>query len=92
MTVQTQFITQDDSIVVNRVQDCQPIVEHCRNLSQLEQKGEMRLVAEIPMVIVEKYITDNGITMQEFVRENKHIRSLVNDPDLKAFRVAGGRF
>jgi hypothetical protein len=89
--MQTQFVEQDDKVIVNRLQDCTPILENCKALSDFEQKGEMKLAARIPYIVIETYINDNKITMQEFMNNNEHIKRLVNSPDLKHFRVWNGR-
>lgn len=91
MSAATRMHFADGLMVVERVQDCTPIVEHCRALAtETEQRGEMRLAARLPDVVVERYCNDNGITFGEFVGNPEHVRRVCNDPALVAFRVWPG--
>ena len=87
----TQFHSQDENIIVNNVQDVQPTLERCKALSEIQQGKEMKLAASFPMVVVEKYIADKGITFEEFTRDKTHVRNMMNDSALKGFRVWQGR-
>jgi hypothetical protein len=88
----TRLHFADGLMAVERVQDCAPIVERCRALAnETEQRGEMRLAARLPDVVVERYCNDNGITFGEFVGNPEHVRRVCNDPALAAFRVWPGR-
>jgi hypothetical protein len=42
-------------------------------------------------VIVESYMARHGITFTEFCESPEHIKAMVNDPALKAFRIWQGR-
>lgn len=82
----------DGRMVVERVQDCTALAEHCAKLRhETEQRGEMRLAARLPEVVVERYCNDNGITFGEFIGSPEHLRRVCNDPALAAFRVWSGR-
>ena len=43
------------------------------------------------MVLVEAYCNDRGITFDQFMGDPAHIRAMVNDPALDAFRIWRGR-
>lgn len=92
--VSTEIHTNDKGdVTFNRVQDCTPIAEHTKALSREGFHGtsEMRHAASFPVIIVEKYLNDKKITMEEFMRDKSHIRTMLSDPALSAFRVWGGR-
>ena len=91
MTVRTQVIQQDDKIIFNRVQDVQPTIEYCKSMADLPQTGEFRHAARIPKSIIEAYLNNNNVSMQEFMDNDKHIKAIVNDPALKSFRIWNGR-
>jgi hypothetical protein len=57
----------------------------------LHGSSDMKLAASLPMVLVERYCNDNGITFHEFCQGQDHIRRMLNDPSLKAFRVWPGK-
>lgn len=84
---------QDGALISSTVQDCTPIAEYCRGRQNAGMTGsnDMRLAASIPLVIVEKYLNDNGIEMREFAINPEHKRRLLNDPALAHFRIWPGR-
>lgn len=86
----TRFLVADDKIAIQRVQDCTEIMESAKRLQAEGEHGssELRHVARVPVVIVERYCNDNKITFAEFIRDQKHMSRLLNDPDLSYFRVS----
>jgi len=93
MDIQTKIHINNGEATFERVQDCTAIAEHTKALSREGHHGtsEMRHVASIPMVMVEKYINDKGITFEEFMANRVHVKAMVSDPALVAFRVWGGK-
>lgn len=85
--VQTQFVQDGDKLHVNRVQDCEPIIEAVKAIREQQVSKEMRHVARIPSVIVEAYINRVGITFRDFMQDPAHIQRLLDDPDLRHFRT-----
>ena len=87
----TKFHFADGLMVVERAQNCTVIADHCKALAnETEQRGDVRLAARLPEVVVERYCNENGITFGEFVGNPEHIRRVCNDPALAAFRVWPG--
>jgi hypothetical protein len=82
-----------DSIVSNRVQDVQPILE----LNKKEALGDsiygptnpasdMRKVASIPLVIIEKWKRELGVDV--FNKDHMpKVKQLLNDPEYKWLRT-----
>ena len=91
--VQTHIALEDGNLVTGTVQDCTPILEHARSLHNVGAHGssDMKHAASLPMVVIEQYCNRQGITFDEFMREKKHVRAMLNDPDLKGFRIWPGR-
>lgn len=89
----TRLHMQGDALVVQNTQDCTAIAEHATARRNEGKTGssEMRLAASIPVVFVEKYLNDNGITYAEFAQDPAHKVRLLNNPDLAHFRVWEGR-
>ena len=83
----------EGSLVTGTIQDCTAILENAkaRNREGLHGSNDMKLAAEFPFVIVEKYCNDNGITFREFMGSEAHKKRLLNDPDLSYFRIWKGR-
>jgi hypothetical protein len=91
--LQTRIHVDGDSMTVENVQDCTPIAEYAkaRNREGHHGSSEMRLAGSIPLVMVEKYCNDNGITYPEWSANKEHIRRMLQDPALAHFRIWPGR-
>lgn len=84
---------ETDSIVSNRVQDVQPILE----LNKKEALGDsiygpanpasgMRKVASIPLVVIEKWKRELGVDV--FNKDHMpKVKQLLNDPEYKWLRT-----
>jgi len=93
MSVVTNIHVEGGDVTFERVQDCTAIAEHTQALHKEGVHGstDMRHAASFPMVIVEKYLNDKGISFQEFMAEAVHVKAMLADPALSAFRVWGGQ-
>lgn len=83
----------EDKLIVHRVQDVEPILKQVERERQVEREapGLGRKVGTIPGVIIEQYLKENGVTYEEFIRDNTHINRIMMDPDYKKFRVWEGK-
>ena len=89
--------SQRDSII-QRVQDVEPIIENNKRL-QAEGKGysssrELRRIASIPMVVVERWIQEDGVNFMALGKQEKsaYLRKKLNDSDNRAWRNSDGAF
>jgi hypothetical protein len=92
--VQTRFLEgADNTYKIVRSQDVAPIADYAKGMQAAGMTGskDMKHAAEIPMLVVENYMTRMGITFEEFCSEQKHGKALLNDPALAAFRIWEGR-
>lgn len=91
--IRTNIHAEGENIIFNRTQDCMPIVAQVNTMRQQGALGdkEMRHAARFPMVIVEKYINDKGITFREFMGDPSHVKVMMSDPALSSFRVWEGK-
>lgn len=91
--LQTTLKTQDDRLYVGRTQDCTTIAEYAKALHNEGHHGssEMRHAAKIPLVIVEKYCNERGITFEQFMNDDAHLKAVVENPDNAMFRIWKGR-
>ena len=89
--VRTVFYPESDGgVTIRRIQYCEPILDSVKTInSQGRQKGDMRLAARVPEIVVEDYCNRNGITFAEFIGNDEHVRRLVNDPAYSYFRTGG---
>lgn len=87
------YAAESDTMAIERIQDCTPIVDHAKALHNegLHGSNEMRHAARIPYVIIERYCNETGITFEEWMQNPEHMRAMLNDPALAAFRVWGGK-
>lgn len=75
------------------MQDVEPVLESCANLRSIGAIGsaEMKHAMRIPMVFVEKYINDHGISLHEFEVNPVHLRRIMNSSEFAAFRIWQGK-
>lgn len=85
-------LNHDGSLTTGTIQDCVPILEHAKALHNEGHhgSGDMRLAASVPMVVIEKYCDDSGITYTDFMHSQDHKKRLLNDPSLSYFRIWKG--
>lgn len=90
--VGTRIESQDDTVVVDRSQDVEPILDYCKELvnsnTYRTPSGDMHHAAEFPTVIVEAYLADKGVTLQEFFQNPAHAKAMMADPALRDFCIA----
>ncbi len=91
--MQTRLSLVDGALVVQNTQQCTPIAEYATRLHNegLHGSSDMKHAGEIPNVIIEAYCAQNGITFEEWCRNKEHVRRLLNDPAVSAFRPWKGR-
>ena len=91
--VQSVVAQEDGKIITGTVQDCTAIAAEAtrRRLEGEHGSSEMRLAATFPVVLVETYCNNAGITMQEWMSDKVHIKRMMSDPALSAFRVWEGQ-
>ena len=90
----TKIVADGDRLIVGRSQDCTAIAEHTKALHNEGYHGsaDVKHAAKIPLVIVEKYLNDNGVTFEQFMSDQTHIKRLVQHPDNSMFRIWKGAF
>lgn len=92
--IQTRFLEgADNTFQVVRSQDVNPIVDYAKEMQAMGLTGskDLKHAAEIPMTVVENYMTRMGINFEEFCASQEHGKALLNDPNLKDFRIWEGR-
>jgi hypothetical protein len=89
----TTFAEHDGKIFIAQTQDCTPIAERAKALHNAGEHGssEMRHVATIPDVILEKYMNERGVTYAELMTNPVHMKHICNDPANAMFRIWPGR-
>lgn len=95
----TEFELLDDGkMAVNRVSDVGPVLKRNRTLfndvstkSQMF-KGDMRQVASVPLVVIEKWMKE-GLIKNPYnpdAEDKKAFKRLLNDPDNRFLRTCPG--
>lgn len=81
----------DGSLYVERTQDVEPIITNNKRVKNDERPGkDMRLVATIPNIVIEKWLREEGIN----VYKKEHwsaVRRKLNDPDWAHLRTWQGK-
>jgi len=93
LDIGTKTSLHDGAMTVERFQDCTPIVEHTKALNRegFHGSSEMKHAAKIPYIIIERYCNDHNILFSEFMQNKEHMKRVLNDPALAAFRIWPGR-
>lgn len=97
-----ELILQDDLIVDQASEDMdalRAVADHCKalqscgltRLRQLPGELDVRVLAEVPGIIVEKWCNDHGIAFDEFMRDPSVQKRMLDDPELRAFRIWPGQ-
>lgn len=91
--MRTRLGLEDGALIVQNTQQCTPIAEEATRLHNegLHGSSDMKHAALIPNVFIEDYCARNGITYEEWCRNKEHVRRVLNDPALSAFRIWKGR-
>lgn len=94
-TTTNEFIANPDKdeTVVAHTERFDGLLDHNAELRNTGQHGskDMKHVANIPGIMIEKYCLDNGVGWDEFFQEQKHMKALLNDPAMAYFRIAPGQ-
>lgn len=92
MDMQSTLISQDDLMIVKSIQDCEPILNECKNRIDANATGskDVKHAARFPMVVIEAYMNRMNITFAEFLRNKEHVKSMLNDKSLQGFRIWQG--
>lgn len=90
--VRRGLAVEDGKLVSGMVQDCDPIAEDAkaRHASGMMGSRDIRHVARVPLVMVEKYCNDHGLTFEQFCVDPTHKKRLLEDPALAYFRIWKG--
>jgi hypothetical protein len=91
--VKTLFDFKDGEFVMGTEQDCTAIHEDAQKRQNEGMTGtsEMRHAARFPLVLIETYCNQAGITFDQWMQDKTHLRRMLADPDLKGFRIWQGR-
>lgn len=93
LDLNTSIHFEEGRLIAQTSQDCTPIAEFAKAQHNAGYHGssEVKHAASIPLVIVEKYCNDNGVSFPEFMANPVHIKRVVEHPDNAAFRIWKGR-
>ncbi len=91
--LQTKIHVDGDRLVIQNTQDCTPHLEHAKALHNEGAHGskDFKHAAKLPDIAVQAYLNQHGIEFGEFMSNPVHIKRMLNDPDLKGFRIWPGR-
>lgn len=82
-----------DEVVIEKVFDRDPVLEHCARMrNEVQQTGELRLAMEIPVSVFYDLMRKGRISKDRFLENGgiavspEELRALFNDPDLALLR------
>lgn len=89
-------LDSEGRLIVQRSHDVEPLLDHLAELRATtngkSKSGELYHVGDLDPVVVEDYIKQAGITFQDFITDDAHIKRILMNPDFSKFRVWQGRF
>lgn len=93
MQTRLHYDHDGDKLIAEAVQDVEPVMNFTKafHLDGFHGKKDFRYAASIPQVLIEKYCEINGITFDEWMGNEEHIRRMLNDSELSVFRIWPGR-
>lgn len=80
----SHYDESEDKLHIERVQDVQPILEANKKAYNDPSSFKSEVFnkkAEIPLVVLLKWLDERGITYQEFMNSDSLLRRFLNDPD-----------
>lgn len=91
--IQTRYFEEDGRMVIVRSEDVTAVLESCkaRHNQGVHGHKETRHLAQIPGSVVEKYCATRQVPFREFVKNPAHMKVILNDPDLRSFRIYPGK-
>ena len=82
----TQDLDADGVYHIHTKQNVQPVIDNVKMLSEVTTPGkDLRHVAEIPMVVVQKAMREG------WFNDKAKMKAWLNNPDNKVFRVWEGK-
>ena len=87
-----------DKTIIETVQDVEPILE-ANKAMQTDGDGytpsrDLKHIASIPLVVVEKWMNDDGVNFLSLGRQEKraYLRKKLNDPEWAYLKTSPGHF
>lgn len=81
---------EGDTIVFERIQDVEPILDANKALATIPQRGDFRHIATVPNVLLERWINEEGAPVLGMRQEDfaRFIRRKLDDPSYQYLRTA----
>lgn len=93
--VERVHVDTDGTMAFQRLQDVEPVLESVKSLKDegfgCDTRADTRFAGRFPIVVVEGWCARHGYTYADFMRQQDVVRSFLNDPANKPFRVWNGR-
>lgn len=96
--IKTKFHYDDssDRLIVEREQDVEPVLIQTAQLRALNPSGytpskDLKHVAEVPFILVEKWANEAGMTVSDWLADPELMRRKLNDPENAFLRTGKGR-
>ena len=84
----------DGLIHFERLQDVEPILDNNKRLQNEPQRpGDLKHVASIPNVVLEKWCNEDGVNIFAFGQAEfaRYVTKKLNDPDWRYLKTTDGR-
>ena len=97
VTTTFHYDPDGDKTIIETSQDVEPILEQNRRAQSLNDgyspSRELKRVASIPLVVVQKWMQDDGVNFLALGKQEKraYLRRKLNDPEWQYLRTSPGK-
>lgn len=92
--INTRYHSEDNKLIVQRVQDCEPVLDSAAALrgAGLIGSPDMRHAGRIPAVVLEKWLNEAGLTLDQADEVSALIKRKLMNGEFAKLRVWEGRW
>ena len=84
--------TDGQTLQINQTHSAQPALDRARRLRETDQRGENRLVASVPMEMVQVWLDEAGVTWDNTEARQEILQRKLLSGEFSKFRVWQGTF
>ena len=95
MKTRYHYDDSEDKLIIETLQDVEPILNANKRQYDVDNrrfKSEtLNHVARIPLVVIEKWCREKGMSYETFMADTEMLKRFLNDPDNKFLRTKPGK-
>jgi len=92
MKIAEKVETDGKTLAIKQTHSAQPVLDRARRLRESDQRGENRLVASVPMEMVQVWLDEAGVTWDNTEARQEILQRKLLLGEFNKFRVWQGTF